>query len=256
MTLKTYNGIAVASIKTYQGIAKASVKTVNGDALPVTDPYWSSVVLLAVNDNAANGSTTFIDQSPAAHTLTAGGNAQYSTARAPTGMTSSALSDGTDDVVSAPDSANWDLSGGDWTIEFMLYKNGAGLATWLSQSNVSADGGFIVGDFDNVGQLNFQRNGGAAAMNFTWSHTTGQWYHVALCRDGTTTYGYADGVTIGNSTNNPPAQDVAFSLRFLKAGQAGFTLDGNMSNIRITKGVARYPGGTTFTPPTLPMPAG
>ena len=57
------------------------------------DPYFANVVLLAGNESGADGTTTFLDQSSYARTLTAVGNAQWDTAQAPTGQTSSILLD-------------------------------------------------------------------------------------------------------------------------------------------------------------------
>jgi hypothetical protein len=83
----------------------------------MADPFFASVVLLAVNDNAADGTTTFIDQSASAKTLTTVGNAQYDTAQAAPGMTSSGLFDGTGDALTALDSDDWSFGSGDFTVE-------------------------------------------------------------------------------------------------------------------------------------------
>lgn len=222
---------------------------------PGGDPYFSSVVLLAVNDNAANGSTTFIDQSNSAHVLTAGGAAAYTNSTAPTGMTTVGASDGSTAVVSSPDSPDWDLSGGDWTIEFMIRFTSITSAMWVSQSDSAGDQGWVLGNYDSASTLLQLGVNGAVNDDTTWNtKATGTWYHVAWVLDGTTTRSYVGGVQKGTGSANAPARNKSFSFRFFKPGQAGLCLDGFMSNIRITKGVCRYPGGTTFTPPTLPLP--
>src|SRR3990167_8152900 len=93
---------------------------VSAGGFGVTDPYWSSVVLLAFNENGADASTTFDDASNANHTLTANGNAQWDTAQAPTGLTSSALFDGTGDSITTNSSASFAFGTGDFTVEFFM----------------------------------------------------------------------------------------------------------------------------------------
>ncbi|MGE3298622.1 MAG: phage tail protein, partial [Porticoccaceae bacterium] len=73
------------------------------------DPYWNNVVALLHMDGT-NGSTTFTDQK--GHTFTATGNAQISTAQSKFGG-ASALFDGTGDLVSSADHADWALGAGD-----------------------------------------------------------------------------------------------------------------------------------------------
>ena len=247
-SIKTWGGIAAASVKTYQGIAKASVKTVNGISLAATDPNWAIVVLLALNENGADGTTSFIDQSSIARTLTANGNAQWDTAAFPTGMTSSGLFDGTGDNVAAADSADWDLPG-DFTLEGMVkWSTGAfrivthwtGGVGWSSYVNTTTNMGFTA-------------NG--SNFNITCSALSG-WHHVAWTRVGSGTNNctaWLDGVSQGTFTNTT-------SFTGSNRMMIGQNDDGSfpqgwigwISNVRITKGVARYTAG--FTPPSLPLP--
>ncbi|MGE3429317.1 MAG: phage tail protein, partial [Hyphomicrobiaceae bacterium] len=73
------------------------------------DEYWNNVIALLHMDGT-NGSTTFTDQK--GHTFTATGNAQISTAQSKFGG-ASALFDGTGDLVSSADHADWALGAGD-----------------------------------------------------------------------------------------------------------------------------------------------
>jgi hypothetical protein len=78
-----------------------------------------------------------------------------------------------------------------------------------------------------------------------------------MVRDGTAVYGYLDGVSIVtpgtltgsvvNNTDNVTIGNVADNVTALG-------LNGYADDFRATKGVARYPGGTTFTPPTAAFP--
>jgi hypothetical protein len=87
----------------------------------------------------------------------------------------------------------------------------------------------------------------------------GTWKHKAVVRDGDQMYYYVDGVS-QTPTFGTGALSASYSVATvtnnwrigdynLDVGTA-FTYDGYIDNVRITNGVARYPGGTTFTPPT------
>jgi hypothetical protein len=39
-----------------------------------------------------------------------------------------------------------------------------------------------------------------------------------------------------------------------KINNTSFSFNGYAAHLRVTKGVCRYPGGTTFTPPSAPFP--
>ena len=215
------------------------------------DPYWANVVLLCGNDNAADASTTFVDQSASAHTLTATGNIQYDTAQAPTGMTSSILCDGTGDFLAIGTSADWAFGTGDFTVEFMIRKatgdhsmfgfNGAGAGAWLPL--------FFSGVLSwqvNPGVTNLYSRSSAAVEDSAW-------HHVSVCRSGTDNRMFFDGTqqgaTVADSLDYSRQDAVAI---FAWSAAGGFALNGHACCFRVTKGVARYT--TDFTPPTLPMP--
>src|SRR3990167_9944086 len=66
--------------------------------------------------DGTDAATTFTDSSVSAHTVTAVGNAQIDTAEKKFG-TASGLFDGAGDYLSIPDHADFDLSGGIWTVD-------------------------------------------------------------------------------------------------------------------------------------------
>lgn len=224
------------------------------------DPYWSSVVLLAVNDNQADTTTTFDDQSTSNKTLTANGAAQYDTAQAPTGMTSSMLLDGTLDYLSTPDSADWDFAAGDFTVECWV-RYGTVAQSWLVSQATNATG---AGAWGLIGQLSGALDGyyttdGLVGTrrdvdNTAWAPGTTGWHHVALSRAGTNARMFVDGTQHGTTFNS--GTDALFngsSQLCIGADNLGdASVNGWMCSIRITKGVARYTAD--FTPPTLPLP--
>ena len=79
-----------------------------------------SEVLLLLHCDGTDASTTFTDSSSTTpHTVTAVGNAQIDTANPKFG-TAGGLFDGTGDWLTIPDNADFDLSGGTWTIDMRV----------------------------------------------------------------------------------------------------------------------------------------
>lgn len=226
------------------------------------DPLWASVVLLAVNDNQSDGSTTFADQSAAAHSLTAVGNAQYDTAQAPTGMTSSMLSDGNGDRVTASPSADFTIPGQSKTIEFMVRSNGA----WGAQEGLAWYGGTTLGWSTNTGnewvffveatipKFQYQVGGNTFATLAAGSAlATDTWVHVAVTWDGVTMTLWIAGASAATSTTTPVAINTPNLLATTsdRPGTTTSALDGWFCNFRITN-ACRYTAN--FTPPSLPFP--
>lgn len=220
------------------------------DAATGEDPYWTSVVLLAINDNKADTTTAFDDQSNTNHTLTANGNVQYDTAQAPTGMTSSGLFDGTGDYVSAADHADWDFGTADFTLEMMIRWN----VVASVQSVLSNYSGWSFQRRGDAGDIATFYWGDAAQATRTWLPSVNTWYHYALSRSGTDLKFWVDGTQLGTTATN--STDITGATDILAIGRLGSLgiqyFDGWIANVRITKGVARYTAN--FTPPTLPLP--
>lgn len=217
------------------------------------DAVFSDVVLLAINDNAANTSTTFTDQSASAHVLTADGTAQYSTAQAPTGMTSSALVTG--GGIETADSADWDFGTGNFTVEYMVRRSGAQTdVSRMFERDIGGANGMAAYFTTSDQKVNIALGGVYPAITSTAALPDTTWTHVAIVRDGTTsTKLYIDGTQSG-STYTTSYNLTGSTGKLIIASYLGtdYLMTGNVSNFRVTKNIARYT--TTFTPPTLPLP--
>jgi hypothetical protein len=229
--------------------------------LPVgaADPNFANVSLLLHMDGA-NNSTTFIDSSSSAKTVTANGDAKISTALSKFGG-ASGLFDGAGDFLSVPSSADFDYGSGDFTIE-----------GWINP-RVSSEDGYIVGrrtgDTATTIQWCVFLVGGLLGIDFfstantritTQSHpttvTVGAFSHFAVVRNGNNWKIYLEGIGNTGVTASGTVANAANELRIGQAqggfGGGGFPLDGNIDELRITKGVARYTAN--FTPPSAPFP--
>ncbi len=227
------------------------------------DPYYDNVTLL-LKGEGDNNSTTITDQK--GHTITANGNAKISTSQSKFGMSSIAF-DGTGDYVSIPNSTDFDFTNQNFTIEFWFNANTTTptFQTLISKStnDGGATGPWVIQLHNN--NLQFLMDG--TASNVTWdlfdytspsTITTGQWYHVALARSGTTVGCFINGIlqnTISVGTNSVKQTSYPVLLGGIQySGGIIQNFNGYIDDVRITKGVARYTG--SFPVPVNTQPCG
>lgn len=226
-----------------------------------TDPNFADVTLLLLMDGA-DESQTFTDSSADARTITAGGNFKQDDAVLIFTTETNGLSDGTGDYLTTPYSTTdfnwWD---DDFTVELWVYA--ASFADWASPSGDSAAiGNMSVTTSTNYwsfgpiadGKIRFYYfNGSSIRLSSTGSLPTDQWVHIAMSHtvsDGAIKL-FIDGTEDGGGTKSgTPQSSAGVTLSIGQSNNASVT--GRMSNVRITKGTARYTG--SFTPPSAPFP--
>lgn len=231
----------------------AQAASVGGAA---TDPYWANVVLLAVNDNAADGTTTFVDQSPVARAITRNGSAVYDDAQAPAGMTTSMLLDGTLDFLSVAHHADFAFGAGAFTVEGWVRFAALGVYQNLySKRSASTKVRSVLAQL--VGTTNRLRalgtvdsatwgvniDGGLAAIN--------TWYHWTIGRTGNIWYFGING-SLASTTVAGTLPDDGSAVRIGSESDA-WGVNGWMCSIRVTNGVCRHTTNP-YTVPTLPLP--
>ncbi len=234
-----------------------------GNVAPLGNGGIDASTVLMLHCDGADGSTTVTDSSASAHVMTitpTTDDAQIDTAAKKFG-TGSLLFDGTNDLVTTADSADWFMSTGSFTIDFWLKFN-----TWPS--------GYWAGIFqqgeDSANQTicSFIKTTGYKALVFSiysGSATTpmvqvsgfkndlalGTWYHVAVIRGwGGVSTDFAltvDGTAIGTTSASGVWPNFTSSLDIGVAG--GYYLNGAIDEFRISKGVARWT--SDFTPPAI-----
>jgi hypothetical protein len=216
----------------------------------------STKILLHMDGTDA--STTFTDSNVggSAHTWTAAGNAQIDTGITKFG-TAAGLFDGTGDFITTPDSTDFTLGTGAFTVDF-----------WFNRASGDGTNRFVAGQADS-GAANATRsfhillttgNVISAAVfestvsttvNGTTTFTATGWHHVAFVRTGNTLKLFIDGTQEGG--------DVAFtgtvnnSANAFGVGCLGelttLTWNGSLDEFRLSVGVARWT--SNFTPPTV-----
>lgn len=210
-----------------------------------------NISLLFGNDNAADGVTSFDDQSDNNLTLTTYGNTQYDNAQAPTGMSTSVLFDGNDFVKLPNDSVL--ILDGDFTIEFWLKLNSGNADTYGVGYNLSvANMQCRVNESGTAGRMSMY-NGTSTIVTTGVSHGTG-WNHFAYSRSGSSLKYFLNGTQVGTTQTHAGTFDFrqcAIGAGINGTSYSGGGLNGWMGPLRITKGVSLY--SDTFSVPSLPL---
>ena len=211
---------------------------------------------LLLHFDGADAATTTTDSSPSPKTVTFSGSAQLDTAQFKFG-TASLLLDGTDDYVYIEDTADIAFGTGDFTFDFWMKRaavSGAQENTF-GQGNAGLTGGYHYGKITAGNTMDFAMNDDAllaagpagAPLNNTNLN------HIAVVRSGNNLAVAVNG-TWGANTDVTAVTYTDSTARFA-IGQLGEFTDGSSFNgwideFRISKGIARWSPGTSFTPPT------
>lgn len=229
------------SITTLDGTEHFAI--VHDGVVTAGDPYWNNVVLAMHMDDAGLTDVK-------GHAVTLNGNASRSAAQSKFGGYSAYL-DGTGDYITVPSGSDFAFGTGDFTVEFWFMQTVAGNPFLIDCRPTSSTNGAYVTTYINEGTVVFFTN--AAARITSSAITTGAWYHVAVCRSGTSTRLFLNGTQTG-STYTDPTNYIASPVNIGASGNGLFPLTGYFDDIRITKGVARYTAN--FTPPAAAFPHG
>lgn len=229
------------SITTLDGTEHFAI--VHDGVVTAGDPYWNNVVLAMHMDDVGLTDVK-------GHAVTLNGNASRSAAQSKFGGYSAYL-DGTVDYITVPSGSDFAFGTGDFTVEFWFMQTVAGNPFLIDCRPISSTNGAYVTTYINAGTVVFFTN--AAARITSSAITTGAWYHVAVCRSGTSTRLFLNGTQTG-STYTDPTNYIASPVNIGASGNGLFPLTGYFDDIRITKGVARYTAN--FTPPAAAFPHG
>jgi hypothetical protein len=212
--------------------------------------YGDDCVLMLKCDGT-DASTTFTDSSDSAHTVTANGNAQVDTAQSKFSG-ASLIVDGAGDYLSIPDSDNWNLGTGDFTIDFFVRFNGdpSGTTTPLLGQYQNGTNKWEI-YYDNTVIWFRQNNAGSVDIDIqkTWNPATATWYHVELDRSGSNWYFFIDGTQVG-TTGSDASSIASFSGelyigRRLTDGGGNQYLNAWVDEVRIVKGQALHTANFT-----------
>jgi predicted 3-demethylubiquinone-9 3-methyltransferase (glyoxalase superfamily) len=163
--------------------------------------------------------------------------------------------DGSGDSLYAVSSPNFTFVTGDFTIEFWLYFNATANRQdimWISTTGAATDRLGISWNLTSGNLTYYISPTIGNAINYAWTPTAGQWYHIALARSSGSTKLFVNGTQGGSTYSDSRNYNSQYAL-YIGQDSTGLTspFNGYLSDIRITRGIARYT--TTFTPPTTPF---
>lgn len=234
------------------GVLCSLLGALGGGVSDGSDPYFADVVLL-LHMEGSDASTTFTDSSGAARTVTAHGNAQIDTARFKYGD-GGGLFDGTGDYLTCATGAAFRFAA-DFTIEMWAYFDPAGdllgqILFDCRASPSSATGFAFYKSGDRA--LHVYINGSDTSLSV--AVTVSGWHHIRLTRGAGVMRVYLDGATNGGTLSFAANFSDGVCSIGIDATDGTGNLNASLDEYRITKGVARTVGLTSFTPPTAAFP--
>ena len=257
------NGSGGFTINTWVYLASTSLTSqravVSKDALSGSGGIDSNAVLV-LHCNGSDGSTNFTDSSLYGKLVTAmsgavvdGVNYKFATG--------SYKGDGGGSYLSIPDSDDFYLGSSNFTIDFWTkfdsFPASTNYFSFMSQWNTGQQN-FLYLLYNASGtyqlQLYYTIDGtnNLGPVSSTISVTTGSWYHVALVRSGSSVYQFLNGTTAGSlydiGTANLFNSNRDLVVGALSGATIVYSLSGNLDEIRLSKGIARWTDN--FTPPT------
>jgi hypothetical protein len=170
--------------------------------------------------------------------------------------------DGTTDYITVPDSADWYLGVGDFTLDMWIKLNSMVINSqgiWLIgqwESGIKDWCFRLIRDATNDYHLYFASEDGLGnnieiiGNLISPTPALNTWHHIVLTRSGNTFRFFFDGVAAGSGTDSDAMIDLV-SVLYIGADNVGARcLDGWLDEIRISKGIARWT--SAFTVPTQP----
>ncbi|MFJ1255967.1 DUF2341 domain-containing protein [Cupriavidus sp. CuC1] len=229
-----------------------------------------TVFLLHANTTDAGGALADTSNTFPTKAVTPNGTAALSTAQKKFGD-GALKTDGTaTSYATVPDSTDFDLSSGDFTVECWVYPlayatsgntvalvskdSVSGTANGQYRIYINSSGNFGFGIGSGNGATQFQGFAGVSALPLN------AWSHVALVLSGTTLMVFVNG-TLENSAAKSATIIKGANALYLgidKGYTATNAFNGYLDEVRITKGFARYtanflPPLTPFYGPTVPV---
>lgn len=183
------------------------------------------------------------------------GNVQISAAQSRFGGASLAF-DGSGDYLTAPNSLAFRVGSGDFTIECWVYfsglSNSQSLVSLFNTNGVNP--GYTIYKNATTHKMEFYAANGTPRLVSGSAVTTGQWYHIAVVRNGSALVMYINGVSEASTTNTSFADETVNALYIGARADdiAATSVNGFIDDLRITK-AARYTAN--FTPPTATFPS-
>ena len=235
----------------------ASARIVKGSAVYTADFTLPTAPLTAITNTQLllNYTNAGITDATAKNVLETVGNAQISTTQSKFGG-SSMYFDGTGDQLVFPNSENFNIVRGNFTVECWVYLTGSS-GSIINYTNGQSNNSNFAFELYQISSSTIYMSIFETSTQYFASSTAfalNTWVHLAGVRNGNTLTVYVNG-TAGSTTanvtgvggNNPGSS----TLKVSGYNNATNMITGYVDDLRITKGYARYTAN--FTPPTAPF---
>jgi len=218
----------------------------------VEDSKYTSALITSIGGNG-DVNTGLTDKNTTPKTLTVSG----ATAQTFSPYRSGGYSyyfDGSGDYLSIPNDTSLQFGTGDFTIESWIYFTSINSSTYQT----------VFGSWGGANAFNFiiqiksdtflfsTGNNSAFGTQYTASETftTGQWYHIAVSREGTNLKFFLNGTQIGTTQTDSSNMNSTAPSLYVGMNQDGSIqlFNGYISDARIVNGTALYT--SAFTSPT------
>ena len=224
----------------------SNVRFVKGTAVYTSNFTPPTAPLTAISGTSllTCQSNKFVDNSSNAFTITKNGDAAVKTFnpfKRNTGQ--SIYFDGTGDSLFQAASPNYTFGTGDFTIEFWINFTSTTNRQdilWISTAGAATDRLGISWNL-TAGNLTYYISPTVGnAINAAWTPTTGQWYHIALCRSSGNTKLFINGTQSGSTYTDSRNYNSQYAL-YVGQDSTGLTsmFNGYLRDLRITR-YARY----------------
>jgi hypothetical protein len=150
--------------------------------------------------------------------------------------------DGTGDYLSIPASSNFAFGTGDFTVETWVYANESSTKGIVSTATITKAGFSMSMDMAWLGT-------NTATSSYAWTLPTATWVHLAISRNNGMVSFFVNGIVM--KTVSDPSNLISSTLKVgerYASGNEGYSFNGYIDDLRITKGKARYT--SNFIPPT------
>jgi hypothetical protein len=206
--------------------------------------------------NGSTGAPGWTDESPAAHgTATITGSTTISTAQEKFGSSSGAFN--VTGGATFPNSADWQFGSSPFTVEGWAYIGSGNPGTLIGLWGTGNQLSWVVLYNNATGKLNWDTSTNGSATNVDIAGATtitlNTWIAWAVDFDGTKYRLYLNGVMDGSFTT---VRSLFASTAVLSLGTSfgANRLGGNLDEVRITKGFARYANDSGYTIPAAAFP--
>jgi len=236
------NVLAESNIADFRVVKGTAVYT--ADFTPPTAPLTAitNASLLLSGTNAG-----IIDKSQTVKSLTLNGDVKSSTTQTKY-LSSSMYFDGTGDRIEVANSTELQMGTGDFTFEWWWYPTTAAIMRPICINGTGAGSWSIVMYANQTFDLVFATS---PVFSSVISYSINTWEHIAIVRENGTVTCYIDGISQQSATNTTNLNATTVLGIGYDTAASSQAYQGYISDVRITKGLARYT--SNFTPPTAAL---